>query len=379
MKTKKIIKIVCIVLACIIALFALIVGIYVAYVALQYYRIDDNQTLEIENARTEKVRTEQTYSLLSYNLGFGAYSPEYSFFMDTGEMNDGTKVAGIYAKGMNKADVEKNVSGQLAVSKAQNADFYFFQEVDVKAHRSYKINMYERAKAEFAEYSAVYAENFHTANLLYPFNDPIGKTNAGILTLSRYSTERAVRRSFPITESFIDKLFDLDRCFAVHYLPVEGSEKQLALINLHMSAYDEGGTVRAQQLKMLNGVLAEERAKGNYVIAGGDFNHCLIADNGFDSDEEALQYFESGQKTPDWVKNSVLHNSELAEGFQIVASLNAATCRGADIPYEAGINYSTVIDGFLVSDNVTVVSEQTVDTQYAYSDHNPVLLQFKLN
>lgn len=379
MKTKKIIKIVCIVLACIVALFALIVGIYVAYVALQYYRIDDNQTPEIENARTEKVRTEQTYSLLSYNLGFGAYSPEYSFFMDTGEMNDGTKVAGIYAKGMNKADVEKNVSGQLAVSKAQNADFYFFQEVDVKAHRSYKINMYERAKAEFAEYSAVYAENFHTANLLYPFNDPIGKTNAGILTLSRYSTERAVRRSFPITENFIDKLFDLDRCFAVHYLPVEGSEKQLALINLHMSAYDEGGIVRAQQLEMLNGVLKEERAKGNYVIAGGDFNHCLIADNGFDSDEEALQYFESGQKTPDWVKNSVLHNSELAEGFQIVASLNAATCRGADIPYEAGVNYSTVIDGFLVSDNVTIVSEQTVDTQYAYSDHNPVLLQFKLN
>lgn len=379
MKTKKIIKIVCIVLACIVALFALIVGIYVAYVALQYYRIDDNQTLEIENARTEKVRTEQTYSLLSYNLGFGAYSPEYSFFMDTGEMNDGTKVAGIYAKGMNKADVEKNVSGQLAVSKAQNADFYFFQEVDVKAHRSYNINMFERAKAEFAEYSAVYAENFHTANLLYPFNDPIGKTNAGILTLSRYSTERAVRRSFPITENFIDKLFDLDRCFAVHYLSVEGSEKQLALINLHMSAYDEGGTVRAQQLEMLNGVLKEERAKGNYVIAGGDFNHCLIADNGFDSDEEALQYFESGQKTPDWVKNSVLHNSELAEGFQIVASLNAATCRGADIPYEAGVNYSTVIDGFLVSDNVTIVSEQTVDTQYAYSDHNPVLLQFKLN
>lgn len=378
MKTKKIIKIVCIALACTVALFALVVGIYVAYVALQYYRIDDNQTLEIENARADKVCRNQTYSLLSYNLGFGAYSPEYSFFMDTGEMNDGTKVAGIYAKGMNKADVEKNVSGQLAVSKAQNADFYFFQEVDVKAHRSYKINMYERAKAEFAEYSAVYAENFHTANLLYPFNDPIGKTNAGILTLSRYSTERAVRRSFPITDNFIDKLFDLDRCFAVHYLPVDGSEKQLVLINVHMSAYDEGGTIRAKQLEMLNGVLEEERAKGNYVIAGGDFNHCLIADY-FESKEEALQYFKSEQKTPDWVKNSVLTQAEIADGFIISASLNAATCRGADIPYEAGVNYSTVIDGFLVSDNVTVIGEQTVDTQYAFSDHNPVLLQFMLN
>lgn len=378
MKTKKIIKIVCIVLACIVALFALVLGIYVAYVALQYYRIDDNQTLGIENAREETVRTDETYSLLSYNLGFGAYSPEYSFFMDTGEMNDGTKVAGIYAKGMNKADVEKNVGGQLAVSKAQNADFYFFQEVDVKAHRSYKINMYERARAEFGQYCAVYAENFHTANLLYPVNDPIGKTNAGILTLSRFKTERAVRRSFPITENFIDKLFDLDRCFAVHYLPVDGSEKQLVLINVHMSAYDEGGTIRARQLEMLNAVLAEERAKGNYVIAGGDFNHCLIADH-FDSKEEALQYFKSEQKTPDWVKNSVLTQAEITDGFQIAASLNAATCRGADIPYEAGVNYTTVIDGFLVSDNVTIVSEQTVDTQYAYSDHNPVLLRFTLN
>lgn len=378
MKTKKIIKIVCIVLACIVALFALVLGIYVAYVALQYYRIDDNQTLGIENVREETVRTDETYSLLSYNLGFGAYSPEYSFFMDTGEMNDGTKVTGIYAKGMNKADVEKNVGGQLAVSKAQNADFYFFQEVDVKAHRSYKINMYERARAEFGQYCAVYAENFHTANLLYPFNNPIGKTNAGILTLSRYNTERAVRRSFPITENFIDKLFDLDRCFAVHYLPVDGSEKQLVLINVHMSAYDEGGTIRARQLEMLNAVLAEERAKGNYVIAGGDFNHCLIADR-FDSKEEALQYFKSEQKTPDWVKNSVLTQAEITDGFQIAASLNAATCRGADIPYEAGVNYTTVIDGFLVSDNVTIVSEQTVDTQYAYSDHNPVLLRFTLN
>ncbi|MDE7296697.1 MAG: endonuclease, partial [Clostridia bacterium] len=333
MKTKRIVKIVCIALAAVIALFALIVGGYVAYVALQYYRIDDNKALSIENARESQVQTGEVYSVLSYNLGFGAYSPEYSFFMDTGEMNDGTKVAGTYAKGMNKQDVEKNVSGQLSVSKEQNADFYFFQEADVKAHRSYKINMVERARAEFADYSAVYAENFHTANLLYPFNDPIGKTKAGILTLSRYKAESAVRRSFPITKNFIDKLFDLDRCFAVHYLPVQNSAKQLVLINLHMSAYDEGGTIRAQQLEMLNGVLAEERAKGNYVIAGGDFNHCLIADR-FDSDEKALQYFESEQKTPDWVKGSVLHERELTEGFKIAASLNAATCRGADIPYE---------------------------------------------
>ena len=375
---KKPVKIVSITLLSIIGAAVLLVLGYVLYVAFQYYRIIDNVALEVVNPSSTEVSVGEEYSVVSYNLGFGAYSPEYSFFMDEGVMNDGTKVVGKYAKGMSKADVDKNVNGQLKVAKDLGADFYFFQEVDVKADRSYNIDMYARARQELSGYAFTYAENFHTAKLLYPFNDPIGMTKAGIVTLSRYSVDSAVRRSFPITKSFIDKLFDLDRCFSVHYLTISGSTKKLVMINLHMSAYDKGGTIRAKQLEMLNAVLGEEREAGNYVIAGGDFNHCLIAD-GFDSDEQALQYFPSEQKTPDWVKNSVLHNSELANGFRIVASRNASTCRGADIPYTQGVNYTTVIDGFIVSDNITVELEQTVDTQYAYSDHNPVMMTFSLN
>ena len=378
MNAKKTMKITAIVLASAIGLVILILGGYVAYVAIQFYRIPDMTTLKTENARTQSVSAETEYEIVSYNLGFGAYSPEYTFFMDVGIMNDGTEVVGKYAKGISKADVEKNVAGQLAVVKELNPDFCFFQEVDEKADRSYGINMLERAKKALDGHCSVYAENFHTADLFYPLNDPIGRTNAGILTMSRYKVDKAVRRSFPITSSFIDKLFDLDRCFAVQYLPIENSDKKLVLINLHMSAYDEGGTIRAKQLEMLNGVLAEERSAGNYVIAGGDFNHCLIADR-FDSDAQALAYFESCQKTPDWVKNSVLHQAEIASGFTIAANINASTCRGADMPYEKGVTYSTVIDGFLVSDNVTIIEERTVDTDYAYSDHNPVIMRFKLN
>lgn len=376
-KGRTIVKAISIALASLIGAMILLVVGYVIYVAAQYYRIEDNFSLEVKNTQEQTVSVGGEYTVLSYNLGFGAYSPEYSFFMDTGVMKDGKKVTGKYAKGMSKADVEKNVSGQAQLVKEQAADFYFLQEADEKADRSYGINMVERMTSIMPAYSSVYAENFHTAKLFYPLNDPIGKTDAGILTLSRYHVESAVRRSFPITTNFIDKLFDLDRCFSVQYLPVAGSDKFLALINLHMSAYDEGGTIRAKQLEMLNAVLKEERQKGNYVVAGGDFNHCLIADQ-FDSDEAALAAFESDQFTPDWVKNSILHESELAKGFKIAASTNKATCRGADIPYEAGVNFETVIDGFLYSDNIEVISEETVDTQYAYSDHNPVKMTFKL-
>lgn len=377
MKAKKIVKIIAITLACVIGAAALIIGGYVGYVAVQYYRIEDNFVLQTENVIARKAGLNRSYTVMTYNTGFGAYSPDYSFFMDTGVMDDGTEVVGKYAKGRDKADVKKNVDGQTDIIKNADADFYFLQEVDEKADRSYGVDMKSIFSSAFENRSATYAENFHTANLFYPFNDPIGRTDAGILTLSSYNIQSAVRRSFPLTDNFIDKLFDLDRCFAVHYLPLEGSDKFLVLINLHMSAYDKGGAVRAQQLEMLNGVLKEERAKGNYVVAGGDFNHCLIADY-FDGDEQALSHFESRQQVPEWVKNSVLHNSELAEGFRIAADKDVATCRGADIPYEKGVNYTNTIDGFIVSDNVEVVAVNTLNTEYAFSDHNPVVLKFAL-
>ena len=97
----------------------------------------------------------------------------------------------------------------------------------------------------------------------------------------------------------------------------------------------------------------------------------------FNDDETALAYFKSDQRTPDWVKNSVLHQAELAAGFKLCASPSIATCRGADIPYTKGINFTTVVDGFLVSDNVKAEAEN-IDTDFGYSDHNPVMLRFEL-
>ena len=165
MKAKKIVKIIAITLACVIGAVALIIGGYVGYVAVQYYRIEDNFELQTENGRDKKAGLNDVFTVMTYNTGFGAYSPDYSFFMDTGVMDDGTEVVGKYAKGRDKADVKKNVDGQTDIIKNADADFYFLQEVDEKADRSYGINMKSVFSAAFENRSATYAENFHTANL----------------------------------------------------------------------------------------------------------------------------------------------------------------------------------------------------------------------
>ena len=51
------------------------------------------------------------------------------------------------------------------------------------------------------------------------------------------------------------------------------------LVNLHLEAYDDGEGTDAQTAA-LKSFLEQEYAKGNYVIAGGDYNHDMIGVSG---------------------------------------------------------------------------------------------------
>lgn len=355
-------------LAGILLFCVLAVGGYVLYMQMQYYRIEDHLALETENNQKEALQIGKTYTAVTYNIGFGAYGPDYSFFMDTGEMDDGTATAGKYGKAVSKDSIEENTAGAVEELQKLNADFLLCQEVDTDADRSYHVDQAEILKEAFPEYGSVYANNFHSAYLFYPFSDPHGAVQAGLLNFSRYKVEEAKRRSYPVDNSFITKFTDLDRCFSLMRIPVENG-RELVLVNSHMSAYDEGGKVRARQLELLNTVMEEEYLAGNYVIVGGDFNHAL--------GEDVAEGFASKQKFPAWV--SVLMEADIVEGVRIQKAeneLEVPTCRGADIPYTKGVNYVTVVDGFLVSDNIRAKAEN-IDTDFAYSDHNPVKLEFE--
>ncbi len=347
------------------ALILVAVG-YVIYVAASYSRIGDNLPLAVKNNNENIAEIGEEYEILTYNIGFGAYSPEYSFFMDKGEMLDGKKVSGKYGKGISKDDVRRNTVGAAGIICNLNYDFVFVQEIDEDGDRSYHINQVDYIKQQMTGYASTFANNFHSPFLYYPFNDPHGKNNSGLLTLSRFGINTAVRRSLPVATD-ISKYFDLDRCFSV--ARISAGSRELVLVNLHLSAYDEGGKIRAEQLKVLCEFLATEGKKGNYVIAGGDFNHDICDDVSFKAE----------QKKPSWVGK--LNGDELPEGFSFARADNAdnvPTCRSADMPYEKGVNYTVIVDGFIVSDNIQVKAVYNQDTQFAYSDHNPVYMKFVL-
>lgn len=365
-KAKKAVKISLISVGSAIGAIVLAVVIYLLYVVCSFSRIADDIALDVSANREQTAAKDGEYSVVTYNVGFGAYSPDYTFFMDTGVMKDGTATSGKHGTAVSKDDVLKNINGAISTVKELSPDFAMIEEVDYDSTRSYKVD--QKSMFQSIEgYGSVFAENYHSSYLMYPLTDPHGKNNAGIVTLSKYNIADSRRYSFPIAEG-LSKFTDLDRCFSVTHIPV--GDGTLALISLHMSAYDEGGVIRGRQAELLKSALTAEYEKGNYVIAGGDFNQDLIGN---------LSKFDSEQDIPEWVASYDKDN--IPEHFSIAAdeTSTVGSCRGADVVWERGKTYTCMIDGFIVSDNIKVKSVNVVDNDFAYSDHLPVKMTFEFN
>ncbi len=381
-RKKRVGKIIAITCAVVIGL-PLVTGLsYLSYVVFSYHRIGDT-TLDItKKASTDTIETGKEFTLTSYNIGFGAYSPDYTFFMDTGYDENGNKTAGKYGKGISKEDVQKNTDGSVSLVKELNSDFYALQEVDIDSDRSYHIDQKKAFEDTLTSYDNTFAVNFDSAYLFYPLNDPHGKSKAGLATYSKYNIQESNRKEYTISTGF-SKFFDLDRCFSVNRIKVSDG-KEFVLINSHMSAYDEGGTIRNKQIEELRSFMKAEYDKGNYVIAAGDYNHDLITNNPmytqYDKDNFAYKDIIK-QKKPDWLNYMFEDDktSKFDDAFTIYADDKEPSCRDCDVTWERGYTFVSTVDGFIVSKNVKVTSVTTTkvgDTGFRYSDHQPTTLKF---
>ncbi len=355
MSAKQVFRPVRVIITIIIVLLLIALG-YVAYVFIAYKRIPDNQELEVSDGTSTPVSTDTEYKMVSYNTGFGAYEPDFSFFMDGGSES----------WAFSKERLTKNMQAMTDYLSGLDTDILLLQEVDKNATRTYHVDETKYLK-KAVQGNSVFAVNWDSSFLFYPVTQPHGKSLSGILTLSSFQIDNAVRRQIPVEDSAM-KIVDLDRCYSKSYLPVAGTEKKLALYNVHMSAYTSDGTVADKQLEQLLADMEDEFAKGNYCISGGDLNKDLLGDSS--------EYFGIKGDQYSWAKPIKL---EFFEGkhLQLICSGNAPSSRIADAPYNPQ-QFVALLDGFIVSDNVEVISKETIDTQFAYSDHNPITMQFKL-
>ena len=331
MKTaKKIFKIIGIIAGVVVAVLI----VYIIYLYASYHRIEDNLSLEVESHAQADVHltTEKEYSALTYNIGFGAYTPDFSFFMDGGKSS--------WAK--SKDSVLETVQGAGELVRSYDPDFALIEEVDLNSTRSYHVNEYDILKDCFADYDTVFAQNYDSAFLFYPFTQPHGKSRSGLALFSRYPVTDSLRRSFPVSTSF-SKFFDLDRCYSISRIPVDNG-KELVIFELHMSAYGNSDEIREGQIRMLT----EDMQKESWAYP---FPR-----------SELPEHFSFGMDQLSEQEKQDLWDS----------------ARNADMEYVPGETYTVTLDGFIISDNIECVSYEDINTGYTYSDHDPVYMKFKL-
>ena len=345
---------------------------YVAYVFLTYSRIEDNRELEVQNNAKTAAEPGRLYTIVSSNIGFGAYLPDFTFFMDGGRES----------RARSEESVRMCVNGCADVALSSGPDFVLFQEVDTDSTRSHHVDEAQMILDRFSardSYDSVFAQNYHSAYLMYPLTQPHGASNSGLLTMSKAQIASALRRSLPISTGF-KKFLDLDRCYSICRIPVASAPgqktdastaKELVLFNVHLSAYGTDAAQGNAQLEMLFADMKKEYDAGNYVVCGGDFNHDFTVTSREFFNPGTDQIYSWCQPFPDdLIPAGFTKCIDYAEGM-------TASTRYTNIPYGKD-SFTVILDGFIVSDNVACEYVQNIDTGFAYTDHNPVVMRFTL-
>ncbi len=340
----------------------LLVAAVLAYLLASEYKPAPKESVSVHGSTEQTLSTGQPFTVTSWNIGYGGLDATADFFMDGG-------------KTVNQENREhvQNVVANIAAQTAElNSDIFLLQEVDINSRRSFSINQAEQITQALEQDHAVqtaFAYNFHVKFIPYPL-PPIGHVESGIFTVNSFPADDAARIGFDSSFKWPVSAFQLKRCLLIERMPLANSDNELVLINLHLEAYDDGKG-KAQQTAMLAQIMEEEYAKGNYVVAGGDFNSLLPT-----VDPNAYPLNNTEHFTP-----AVIDESLLPEGWQYVTDDSVPTSRLLNHPYDtehSDNNQLYVIDGFILSPNVTLHQVETVDYQFQWSDHNPVTVQVEL-
>jgi endonuclease/exonuclease/phosphatase family metal-dependent hydrolase len=349
---KKTVKIPCILFGGIAAFAVLVLLVLTLF---EYRPERAEAVVSIQKNGVLKPSPGETLTVISWNIGYASLDAEQDFFMDGGKR----------VRPETDGSVRANLAGICDYIAAAGADVVLLQEVDRRSRRSYYVDE-TNVLAESFGGTAAYAPNFRCIFVPFPVPRFIGPVDSGLLTMSRLVTGQAERIGLTVPFKWPVRIANLKRCLLVERIPVEGTEADLVLVNLHLEAYDTGGG-REIQTRELREFLYREYRQGNYVIAGGDFNQ-----NFPDIDEKLFALKDTKYFMP-----GLLSEADLEPFWRFAFDPRVPSSRLLNEPYSGDYAATQlyVIDGFLVSPNVEVITVKTDDAQFRYSDHNPVILK----
>jgi len=349
----KILRIILKVLLFLILLFAIGFAGIIIYALVSDYK-PEAKTEVFNSNKPDKLTDTSEILVLSWNIGYCGLDKDMDFFYD-----GGTKVFTPRERCIENLDAVKRF-----FEINDSVDFILIQEIDKNSKRSYKINQFDTLSKLMNDHHPFFAKNYDVFFVPVPPASPMGKVVSGIATFSRFLPSSSVRYSFPGEYGFPKQLFMLDRCFLVNRYPLE-NEKELLIINTHNEAFDPG-EIRRTQMAYLKEFLLAEYEKGNFIIAGGDWNQTppdFKPEFGINKVNTEQMMMNSDYLPPEW---KWVYDNRAPSNRSVIAA------------YDPSTTTTTVIDLFLISPNIEGISAECINLGFENSDHNPVRIKVRL-
>lgn len=339
----------------VILALALAFGIYVVAV-LAWGTIDDwnpKDTIALKTINPQESIADSTFTFLTWNIGFTGLGAETAFFYDGGDVVTQTEEL-----------VKKNRDGVKHFLRAKEQfDFFLIQEIDSSAKRSHYVNHLEEFGDVLPNHSYSFAMNYNVDFVPMPVTDPMGSVRSGLASFSRHKVAHVERHAFHSQFDWPTRVFFLDRCFLSQHVPLKNG-KELIVLNTHCSAYDTAGTMVANEIQAMCDYALKEYNKGNYIVAGGDWNQCPPRYEPIDTTGAYNEF--------------ILDDSQLPNEWHWIADVEIPTNRKIDKPYSRETSYKSVIDHYFISPNLTVERINVADLNFQFSDHQPVILKVRI-
>lgn len=304
--------------------------------------------------------------ITSWNIGFAGLGEDADFFYDQGKF--------LFARGgkirSERSSVDRNLTGIIQGIGHIQSDIYLLQEVDQPSRRSYYLPVFDSLRSAVPAMAAFYAPNYQVKRVPLPLLEPwraYGEVNSGLATLSRWLPEESYRYQLPGSFGWPTRIFQLDRCLAIHRFPLRNG-KMLMVVNAHFSAYDSDGKLKAAEMAALKTLITKWYADGHYVIVGGDWN-------------QAPPFFTPLMAAPKGRENNIPTNIDpdfMPADWRWMYDPTQPTNRKLYEVYRAGETYTALIDFFLVSPNLKVRKVRTIDLGFRFSDHQPVWMEVEI-
>lgn len=333
----------------ILLILILIVVMYVVIVIIVNRSSQSTDTLYPKIVGTPSSPLESdALHIISWNIGYAGMGEGSDFLFDNGTS----------LRPPSKQAVQENLENIKEFLRKNDSDVVMLQEISYSSFTNYNTNVYPVLQKEFNEYQWTYSNDLYT-KLLPPFM----RLKIGNSTASRIPILSSEAIALTREPGYFLYVFKKD--YRMHITRIQHSGVNWTLINIHLSAFDDDSvSIRETQLREIIEFAESEREKGQHVIVGGDWNLELI--------ETDFGPYTTSEEDQFWIRP--LPDFAQTKGWSWIADNRTPSVRTAEKPYVKGENFTLVIDGFFISDNVEVLDVTTKDLQFIPTDHHPVML-----